>query len=243
MDKYEALEEFGLENREAKIYVKLLEIGGGGASEIAKKVNILRPTVYDILDNMIKKGVVSYSISAGRKVFSAVDPQILQQIVDEKKRIISQFVPELNEISKGSLVKPFVETYLGPKGVKTIYDDMLKEGKDVYHIFNYREYSKTFKLFFIQNFIKRRVERGINFRGIVSHIEDPEIAKSDKKSLRELRTLDSLSEFEATLFIYGDKCGFMTYTETPMGILIKNKIIASSFMILFNYLWKQAKST
>ncbi len=182
MDKYGALEEFGLENREAKVYVKLLELGGASASEIAKKVNILRPTVYDILDNMIKKGVVSYSLSAGRKIFSAVDPQILQQIVDEKKRIISHFIPELNEISKGSVVKPFVETYLGPKGVKTIYDDMLKEGKDVYHLFNYKEYSKTFQLFFIQNFIKRRVERGIHFKGIVSHIEDKEVAKSDKNS-------------------------------------------------------------
>lgn len=243
MDKYEALEEFGLENREAKVYVKLLELGEAGASELSKKVNILRPTVYDILDNMIKKGVVSYSISAGRKVFSAVDPLILEQIVEGKKKLISQFLPELREIAKSSTVKPFVETYIGSKGVKTIYDDMLKEGKEVYHLFNYREYSKTFKLFFIQNFIKRRVEKGIRFKGIVSHIEDPEVAKSNAEQLRELRTLDSLSDFEATLFIYGDKCGFMTYTETPMGVLIENKIIASSLRVLFECLWKQARAT
>ena len=104
MDKYEALEEFGLENREAKVYVKLLELGEAGASELSKKVNILRPTVYDILDNMIKKGVVSYSISAGRKVFSAVDPLILEQIVEGKKKEGRRGSMDENEIeAEGSI--------------------------------------------------------------------------------------------------------------------------------------------
>ncbi len=243
MDKFEALEEFGLENREAKIYVKLLELGQATASEIVKTVNILRPTVYDILNNMIKKGVVTYSISAGKKVFSAVEPEVLQQIAESKKKLMSEFMPELKEISKVSKVKPVVETYVGARGLKTIYDDMLVEGKDIYHIMNYDEYSKLFQLFFIKNFIEKRVEKGVWFKAIVNYIKDPELEKSNSANLREIRTLEIIEKSKATIFFYGNKCGFLTFTETPIGIIIENEIITSSFKVLFDFMWEQAKET
>lgn len=243
MDKFEALEEFGLENREAKLYVKLLELGGATASELAKHLNILRPTVYDVLNNMIKKGVVNYSISSGKKIFAAVEPKVLQQIIDSKKKLIDNFMPELNELARTSSTKPEVETYVGAKGLKTIYDDMLAEGKDVYHIMNYGEYSKLFQAFFIKNFIKKRVEKKIWFRAVVNHIADKELEKTDLANLREIRTLEDVEQSEATIFFYGDKCGFFTFGEIPVGVIIKNKLLANSFRVMFNILWKQAKET
>jgi HTH-type transcriptional regulator, sugar sensing transcriptional regulator len=241
MDKFEALEAFGLKQREAKIYVKLLELGEASASEIAKKVDILRPTVYDILDNLIKKGIVTYSIESGRKVFAAVNPGVLKEILISRKELIEEFLPELESISKISKVKPLVETYVGSKGIKSIFDDILNDGDDLYHIFNYDEYTKLFQQFFIKNFIKKRVEKGIWFRAIVNSIDDVELAESDRMNLREIRKLKTLEKFKATMFFYGDKCGFLSFAETPVGIVIENHIMASSMKVLFNYLWAQSR--
>jgi HTH-type transcriptional regulator, sugar sensing transcriptional regulator len=240
MDKFEALETFGLNQKEAKIYVKLLELGEASASEIAKKVDILRPTVYDILDNMIKKGIVTYSIESGRKVFAAVNPGVLKEILISRKELIEQFLPELESISKISKVKPLVETYVGSKGIKSIFDDILNDEEDLYHIFNYEEYTKLFQQFFIKNFIKKRVEKKIRFHAIVNHIDDPELAKSDTTNLREIRTLQTLEKFKATMFFYGDKCGFLSFAETPVGVVIENSIMTSSMKVLFDFMWKQA---
>ncbi|RLE38999.1 hypothetical protein DRJ17_02285 [Candidatus Woesearchaeota archaeon] len=241
MDKFGALEEFGLEPREAKIYVKLLELGQATASQLAKSLEILRPTVYDILDKMIQKGIVSYSISSGRKVFAAVEPGVLEQLLENKKRILEEFIPELKSISKISKFKPLVETYIGVKGLKTIYDDMLTVKEDIYHIFNYEEYVKLFHLFFIKNFIKKRIEKGIWFRAIVNKIKEKELERSDPKLLREIRTLQMLEDFKMAIVIYGKKSGFFTFTETPMGIVIENELITHSFKVLFNYLWQRGK--
>ena len=71
--------------------------------------------------------------------------------------------------------------------------------------------------------------------------EDPELAKSDTKNLREIRTLQTLEKFKATMFFYGNKCGFLSFAETPVGVIIENSIMTSSMKVLFDYMWNQAK--
>ncbi len=237
MDVYSALEEFGLNNREAKVYVKLLELGSTTASQLAKYVNILRPTMYEVLNEMIKKGVVSYSFSGRKKIFQALNPKVLTQILEDKKRMLQDFVPELVNISKANTSEQKVTTFFGEKGLKAIYDDMLVTNKDIFHIFNYQEYSKLFKLYWIQNFIQKRVEKKIWFRAVVNKITDPELKKSSKKQLREIKSLNFLKDFKMSMFIYGDKCGFFTFNEQPVGILIENPLISSSLKVLFNNLY------
>jgi len=156
---------------------------------------------------------------------------------------LAEFIPELESIQKTSITRPEVEIYIGTAGLKTIYDGMLAEGKDIYHIMNYDEYSKLFQLFFIKNFIKKRVDKGIWFRAIVNHIKDVDIEKSDPTTLREIRNLQELENSKATIFFYGDKCGFFTFEETPMGVIIKNKMLAQSFKVVFEMMWKNGKKT
>ncbi len=241
MDVYSALMEFGLENRETKVYTALLELGPTTASQLAKKVSILRPTMYEVLNRMMQKGVISSSISGGKKIFEAIKPKILLQILDDKKKILQDFIPELEELVKVGHTEQKVSTFFGEKGLKTIYDDMLVEGKTIYHILNYVEHSKVFKLYWTQNFIKKRLEKGIQFKAIVSKIIDKELEKTDKARLREIRKLKKVEEFKASLFIYGNKCGFFTTKDSLIGVLIESPTITASLKIMFNILWKIAK--
>ena len=151
--------------------------------------------------------------------------------------MLQDFVPELVNISKANTSEQKVTTFFGEKGLKAIYDDMLVTNKDIFHIFNYQEYSKLFKLYWIQNFIQKRVEKKIWFRAVVNKITDPELKKSSKKQLREIKSLNFLKDFKMSMFIYGDKCGFFTFNEQPVGILIENPLISSSLKVLFNNLY------
>ena len=55
------LEEIGLNEKEAKVYIAVLELGEGSASEIAKKSEVNRATTYFTLENLMKIGLVSAS--------------------------------------------------------------------------------------------------------------------------------------------------------------------------------------
>ena len=46
------LENFGLEAKEARVYLAALEVGGGGVLEISRKANVERVNTYYVLDRL-----------------------------------------------------------------------------------------------------------------------------------------------------------------------------------------------
>lgn len=241
MDKIEELEEFGLTNNEAKTYLKLLQKGSASAYEISKATGILRQTTYEILDSLLNKGIVSFSLNGGTKVFCAMEPKALEQMLESKKKRFSEIVPELERIAKENKKKIIVETYIGEKGIKNIYEDMLAEGKDIYHIMDFEEYANLFKELFLKSFITKRASKGIHFKAIITQGSPYKgLGTSNKEQLREIRYLKNVPNFKATTFFYADKCGYFILAETPIGILIKNKEITDSIKSLFNTLWEKA---
>ena len=59
------LEEIGLSEKEAKIYLALLQVDRDTIQDLATKTGINRTTVYPVLETLQKKGLVSES--TGRK--------------------------------------------------------------------------------------------------------------------------------------------------------------------------------
>ena len=88
MDPKLALQEADLTGNEAKIYLALLELGSALAGEITKKSGINRTNVYDALDRLIEKGIVSYVITANRKYFEATNPERIISYLEEKENAI-----------------------------------------------------------------------------------------------------------------------------------------------------------
>ena len=111
MNAEEALENFGLTNRETKVYLALLETGAVTAHEIAIKTKILRQSVYDILSSLIEKGLVSYFIKSGKKYFEAANPSKFKSILKEKKEVIDKVLPRLESLKEFTKLKPKVEFY------------------------------------------------------------------------------------------------------------------------------------
>ena len=64
------LEELGLTKNEIKIYLALLELGTTPAGILIKKVDMHRASVYDVIDQLINKGLISYKTA----IMYAKDP-------------------------------------------------------------------------------------------------------------------------------------------------------------------------
>ena len=63
------LEKIGFTKSEIAVYTALLKIGQKTTGEILKEAKISSGKIYEILDKLIKKGLVSYIIKNNTKYF------------------------------------------------------------------------------------------------------------------------------------------------------------------------------
>ena len=231
METEQALRGLGLNDSEVKIYLELLKLGSSKVNDLAKRLSLPRTTVYNILDSLIAKGLVSHVIKAGVKHFEATEPNRLMLIEQEKLDNLKSIIPEL-EKAKGIIgKKPFLELYEGKEGIKTILENILRmpSGSVLYSYAN----NDLFEYlgFYFPHFVTRRVKAGIKAKIIqekVAHLVKRK--EEDEAELRELRFTEA--PFKSSVFIWEDKVALITLKqENIIGIMVENKIIAETQML------------
>ncbi|MBI2129346.1 hypothetical protein HYU07_03830 [Candidatus Woesearchaeota archaeon] len=228
------LEDAGLTKTEAKIYLALLELGPSLAGEITKKSGIHRRSVYDAIERLIQKGLVSYLKTNNRKYFEAVAPERLKDILKEKENNINSIMPELK--LKYGLSKEKQETvfFRGKQALKAIFDDQIKEGKEIL-IFGASSNADEIVKYYFPHYDQERIRHKINVKAIFNE----KIGK--KIPLCKIKYLPKEFKSHAATNIYGDKAAIILWSQNPFAILIKNKEIAESYKNYFEIMWKIAK--
>ena len=94
------LRDLGLSDNEINVYVVLLKIGSSTASTLSEKSGMYRPYVYDTLDRLQEKGLVSYVHQKNKKFFSAVHPDRLRKLLEIKQDNLATILPELISFTK-----------------------------------------------------------------------------------------------------------------------------------------------
>ena len=79
------IEELGLTKNESKIYMALLRLGSAHAGEITEKTGIHRRNVYDSIERLMRKGLVSHVVVDNKKLFNPANPERFLEIIDEEK--------------------------------------------------------------------------------------------------------------------------------------------------------------
>ena len=99
------LEKLGLNKNEARVYLGLLQKGQATAAELVKSIGVHRNIIYDNLEKLIGKGLVSYIIEGKKRKFIAEDPNLILEFLDDKKKDVEkkietakEFIPEINKI-------------------------------------------------------------------------------------------------------------------------------------------------
>ncbi|MFH1211984.1 MAG: helix-turn-helix domain-containing protein, partial [Candidatus Woesearchaeota archaeon] len=67
------LREIGLSKNECRVYLSLIKLGSGTVQEISKKSNVHRANVYDVLNKLMEKGLVSYIIKKGKRLYQTTE--------------------------------------------------------------------------------------------------------------------------------------------------------------------------
>ena len=126
MNLVEALQGIGLNEKEAKVYVALLQLGRGTAYSVAKHSGIKKPTTYVILEQLIKKGAANKIPRENILRYVAVNPDELFSVAEIKMNNAKQILPELKALGKGKEYKVATTYYEGVDGIKDMYKKILK---------------------------------------------------------------------------------------------------------------------
>src|SRR4030042_1548415 len=112
------LEEAGLTSSEARIYLALLEKGSCRAGEISRHTGIHRRSVYDSIERLIQKGLVSYIKTNNRKYYEPANPERLVELLKEKEDNLKQILPELQLLRKLAEDKKEALFFRGKQAIK-----------------------------------------------------------------------------------------------------------------------------
>src|SRR3989344_5648111 len=131
-DVVKTLEKIGLSQNEIKVYLTLNDHGSCKAGRISKLARLDRSSAYNALKLLQEKGFVSY-VSIGKvKWFQATGPKRILEYIKEQEDDVLSILPELQERHKRKKIEGQVRLFKGIKGVKSVFLDMIRTGKDNY---------------------------------------------------------------------------------------------------------------
>lgn len=246
--KADLLEEIGLTKSEVKVYLALLDLGSSTTGKIVDKSKASSSKIYEILDKLIQKGLVSFIIKSGVKHFEAASPERILDYMKEKEDKIHQqskdlkeLIPELELKQKLSRYKSEATIFKGVEGAKTAFDDILKTMKkgDTYHVLGAMGKDTPF-FGFIKQYHIRRSKKGIKLQ--ILYGAEGKAWSEEIKHLPHTEIKFAPSQFfsTASILMYANKT-LITVGQTKDITLfrIESKEVTESFRTQFKLLWNQ----
>jgi len=246
MNLDEKLQTLGLNEKEAKIYLASLELGLTTIQNIAKKADIKRSTVYEIIENLITQNLITVIPKGKKRYFLAAEPSKLQELIAQKQENLKKMLPELEALSKVSPIKPKIRFYEGVEGIKSVYNDTLKDNEEILAFVSIATAYKSKGLidWLLKQYVTRRSEKKI-FAKVIA--PDSNLAKNykqrDQKEYRETRFISEKEyPFSIEINIYNNKVALMSFKkEELMGVIIESKEIANTFRTMHKFFWNHVK--
>lgn len=235
MELANILQNIGLSDKEAKIYLTLLELKESLPSVIARKSAVKRPTTYVILDELQKKGLVSHVKKGKFLYFRALHPNTLLEDQHNKYEALGKAVPELLKLHEKYSATPQMSVFEGEEGLIKIMEDTLTTKTELLCWADASLAVGSLKEYY-PNYIAKKVKRGIWLRGIFCRDEVAlNLQQRGKEELREVYLIPKEKfPFKNEINIYDDKVAIISHQD-QIGVIIQNKNIADTQRAIFEF--------
>ncbi len=254
----EKLEKSGFSDKEAKIYVAVLELGGAYPSKIAEYAGLNRTTAYHILTTLSIRGLVGeiekknkifYQVERPEKVVRFAEGKIRR--AEEESERMKSILPDIEGLFGNLGTRPKVTYYENTEGMIQIYEDMVSTDKkyEMLAWSNASELEKVFPAKFFEHFRRSKERIGITTRGIIPDKEGDltyteRFFKGYKKDIiPRFKTVKADSfPFKGEITIYNEnKIAIINLNrEFLTGTIIEDKTIHDMMKMIFELSWNSS---
>ena len=236
------LQDIGLSEKEARVYLSALELGATTADKLAKHAKVNRSTTYVQLESLMKNGLISTYEENKKTFFAPESPEFLKRLltkqredVGAKERNLAAILPDLLQQYAGAGEKPVVRFFPGKEGIATVREEVLTvKEKELFVVFASDTMTKVFTGTELDDYTVRRKALGIFSRGLYTQKDFFDTADLDE--LTDRRYLPNLY-LSIDIRIFGDKTALFSLEGNAFAMVIESKQIASSMKNIFNLLW------
>lgn len=242
------LQNIGLNDKEARIYLACLELGPTNIQNIAEKADIKRSTVYEILESLKEKGLMHVTTKGKRKLYLASEPENLLETIKEREKLLKEILPQLKSINNVGFAKPKITFYEGKEGLRDIYMEALKSStNNADWISPMKSVLETVGTDWMEHYVELKVKKNYWIRSI--HIWDLVIdsykyqdPSTFKKTLRDVRFSPKGINIPNAIGIYDNKVAVLSSRKEGFGFIIESEDYAQSMRELYKLLWDKSKT-
>lgn len=244
---YTSLNELGLTESEANLYVLSLRLGSSSIASLAEHLEMPRPNVYKLIAALEKYDLASISQKKRYARTFVVKPPT---VVLEKLRQKQKTVTGLEQILVGSMPDLLAQYHQGdtPTKIKVligeeqwykIFFQVLDEAKDSIAYFGSADAFIHLTSWDTQNeWIRQRVKKKLHVDALLTPSDDTKkLQSTDHEEMRTTKIYHGLP-FITGFMLFGNKV-IIWQPEAPLAVLIEDEYIVQMLRSIFNTLWKK----
>ena len=241
---HEALKQYGLNEKEASIYLAALELGRARGQEIARKAELPRSTGYSILEQLVQRKLILELNDKKVREYAAEDPAKLVSLSEDAYRTIKAAQPELAALYRGAKNRPRIRYYDGIKAIKEMHENILllrKKGLRDYQVIASESGFLGQDRTWFANFSRRRGSLGMHSRLILEDSADAREKQRESMAINsEIRIMGNFfkERSNAGIYILLNTVQFIEYGKHPVAVEMESKELVAMFRMLFEALWK-----
>lgn len=246
MELEQTLKLYGLNKKEAVVYLAALQLGKETAFRIAKQTELKRPTVYVTLNELNVKGLMHISKSSKATLYQAVSPQRLLEQIERRKRKFAESLPLLMTLYKSHPDKPKIEVREGKSGLEQVYEEVINfsaKGNEILTFGKLDHFRGDLKII-LDRWLLESKRRKTKVREIINEgeAEQKYLARvKDTKNLNHHIKIAGKMTFLNDNIIYGDKLAIISTVKDLFVTLIESKGIAQTYRNFFDLAWTNTR--
>ncbi len=239
---HKLLTKLGFSDKQADVYLALLEYGSQPASVIAKKTQFPKSSVLFLCEQLIEMGVLQKS-QKGKTQYFYANPKELEKVklqqLHEQSEVLKRTIPLLQEFKSPFSSEPKLNFFEGIAGCKKAYLQILESKTEVLEFGVHSDLEAKFGLKFMDDFIAKRIQKNVKLKGIVN--EDhahKNLAKFNLSQLRQTKFVDDkIGTLYSSICIFDDKVLLLNLHNDAFAILIQSPQVSQTLKTIFMMCW------
>ncbi len=247
---FSALAKIGLTPGESRVYLALLRLGPSKTGAIVREARVARSIVYQLLDNLMQKGLVSYVTEGKMKHYQAADPQKIGEYLDEeetrlkkRRQDFSHLIPDLLALQH-SAKQTEVKVFRGFRGMVAVHEhsyQKLSRGEEYFFINIPHDQPEYYHPYYQKDHV-RRARAGIRCRLLFDQRTEPKVlANRNSYAGCDARYMPMEVNTPVWFGGYKDVATITVVSSDPITIEITNQEIADAFRAYFEEIWKKSR--
>jgi sugar-specific transcriptional regulator TrmB len=236
------LSNVGVNEKEARVYIALLQLGKASAYSISERSGLKKPTTYVILEDLIKKGLVLKVPRIKKQQFIARPPQEFFAAAEERLKQAKKALPELIIMAEDNKTNVRTLYFEGINGIKDAlyYKSKEMNGKEVVGFFATTEDASPELMKLFDPWSKDMRNAGINIRVITpEHETTSQYLNSDNQHGHLVKTIPYSMYSSKTSLEASENFVRIVLFKPLQAVIIESPELANSIRQVFDIVWSK----